>query len=709
MNLFLVFNFLITLTSLVLILILTFYGKAKIHRIWALCNIAIFCWGIGTVLFSWTDKIGIAAIGWKIGYAGGIFIPIFYYHTVYILVSDKPNLKNRKFLWFSYIFAIIASSLTLIKGNLVMPGFRLMFNSIYYPLATPIYSIIFLVWGAIAFFASYQLYRFMKLSKGIESVKAKYLLFAFSIGFIGGGSAHLPSWGIPVYPFGNFGVALYAIIGTYAILRHQLLEIEVIIKKTLVFASLFAIVLGIFVGITVLTQEILAGGRLLGLAISSIIIILIVRPLENFLIGATDRFLFQKKYDYKQVLKSFIDEVITVLDLDVIIKKTLELLDKMFHPERTAILLLDSDKDTYVLHGDSGYDKNIIFEDKSRIPIHLKTRKNIISAEDRNLNEVLKREMDSIGTSLIIPLMIHNELIGIVLLGKKKSDIPYTKEDLDILTDLAQTEATAISNSRTHILLLQAKEKEQQTEHLVSLAFVVTNISHELRNPIQIILGAAETTLDAIDTELHTKTFDKKNKDTISYVKSKLKTIMEKSDKTNEMLNSILHSLKITPKNFTFLSIKEVATEAISRVEPYLEPANIKATNRVPDSFPRIKGDRITLEQVFVNLLTNAIQAMEFTKKGNKVNITAFDMDDKIRIEISDNGPGIPEQDVRRIFEPFYTTKDNLYSYKSGKSKGAGLGLMIVHQTIARHEGAIYVRSKVGEGTTFVIDLPKRV
>ncbi|NQT23279.1 MAG: GAF domain-containing protein [Candidatus Omnitrophica bacterium] len=634
---------------------------------------------------------------------GAILIPVTFIYFVTKLLKQERKILNVINFTIAGIF--LSFSFSSIYIEKVEP--RLFFP--FWPVPSYLFHLMLLHFILNVIYAHASLWNEIKKSYGTGKIQIKYVFFGTLIGFIGGCTNYFLWYKIPIPPYLNILVGAYVFCVAYAIVRHQFMDIEVIIKKTLVFASLFAVVLGIFVGITVLTQEILAGGRLLGLAISSIIIILIVRPLENFLISITDKFLFQKKYDYKQVLKSFIDEVITVLDLDIIIKKTLELLSKMFHPERAAILLLNNDEDRYVSHGYLGYDKNIVLDRNASIPTYLKAKKNIISGEDRNLNETLKNEMDSINTSLIIPLMIHDDLIGIMLLGKKKSDVPYSKEDLDILTDLAQTEATVVSNSRTHTLLLQAKEKEQQTEHLVSLAFVVTNISHELRNPIQIMLGAAETTLDAIDRELDINALDEKGKNTISYVKSKLKTIMEKSDKTNEMLNSILHSLKITPQNFTFLSIKEIAAEAINRVESYLEPADIKATNSVPDGFSRIKGDRITLEQVFVNLLTNAIQAIEFAKKGDKINITAFDLDDKIRIEISDNGPGIPEQDVRRIFEPFYTTKDNLYTYKSGKSKGAGLGLMIVHQTIARHEGAIYVRSKAGEGTTFVIDLPKRV
>lgn len=663
--------------------------KNPVNISWGTFSLTIAFWSY--CYFFWqisTDESH--ALFWcRILTFGSVFIPVAFLH--FLLIWLEQYKQEKKLLYVCYAVTTIGFLLnfTPLIVHHVSPA--MVFK--YWPRAGVAYLPFLVFWVWIVIYCWRLMFRTMYTASPIRRNQIMYILIAAVIGF-SGGLTNFPLWfDIKILPVGNALVSVYVALMAYAIVRHQLMDIEVVIKKTLIFASLFAIVFGIFVGITILTQEIIAGGRLLGLGISAVVIIFAVRPLEDFLIKITDKYLFQKKYDYKQVLKSFIDEVITDLDLNQIIKKTLDLLDKMFHPEKAAILLLNSEEDRYVSYGNFGYDKDMALEGNSRIPLYLKEKKNIILEEE----------------GLVIPLMIHNELIGIMLLGKKRSDIPYTKEDLDILTDLAQTEATAISNSRTHILLLQAKEKEQQTEHLVSLAFVVTNISHELRNPIQIILTAAETTLDAIDAELDIGALDEKSKNTVSYIKSKLKTIMEKSDKTNEMLNSILHSLKITPGNFIFLSLKEIAAEAISRVEPYLEPISIKIMNNIPDDFPKIKGDRITLEQVFVNLLTNAMQAIEFAKKGDKIDITALDMDDKVRLEMSDNGPGIPEQDIRRIFEPFYTTKDNLYSYKSGKSKGVGLGLMIVYQTITRHEGAIYVRSKVGEGTTFVIDLPKRV
>lgn len=683
--------------------------KNKLYIIFSLYSLSIAWWSLTQIGTVYGPSLESSWFWSRVEHIGVAFIPTLFLHFVISFL----DLKNKKWMLFlSYVISIIFVSAIPIK-LIISNTSRKHADLIFYGNPGPFYTPLVIFFITIICYCLWKLFNEYNNSRGVRRSQLKYLCWGSLFGYIGGSANYFLVYDISIpilNPYGTYFVGLGQLAVGYAIIHHQLMEIEVVIKKTLVFASLFAIVFGIFIGITLLTQELVAEGRLLGLAISSIAIILAVRPLENFLIGITDKYLFQKKYDYQQVLKSFIDEVITVLDLNIIVKKTLELLDKMFHPDKSAILLLDNAEDKYILHGNSGFDNNIILESKSKIPHYLKTKRNILSVEDRNIIKMgseLKDEMDSIASSLAMPLLLHDELIGIVLLGKKKSDVQYTKEDLDILTDLAQTEAIAISNSRTHALLIQAREKEQQSEYLISLGFVVTNISHELRNPIHIISSAAETTLDAIDAELNTNALPEKNRKTIDYIKIKLKSIMEKSDKTHEMLESILHAVKITPENFTELDIKEIAHEAVTRIEPYLKPTGVKVITDIPAVFPKIKADRITIEQVFVNLLTNAMQVIELSKKGDRICITAADIGEKIRIEISDNGPGISEQDIKRIFEPFYTSKDNLYAYKTGRSKGVGLGLMIVYQTIAKHNGTIHVESKEGEGAAFIIELPK--
>ena len=173
--------------------------------------------------------------------------------------------------------------------------------------------------------------------------------------------------------------------------------------------------------------------------------------------------------------------------------------------------------------------------------INLKMVKNILSLESDNnkkMSEKTKAEMLSLNATLAVPLILRDELIGIILLGKKKSDEYYTVDDLSILMDLARTLAIVINNSITHSLLLEAEKKQAQSERLVSMAYLVTNLSHEMRNPMHVIAGVADDALDAVETELNDIT-DEKHRKTIDFVSAKLTECMERSDKAEKLFNSI--------------------------------------------------------------------------------------------------------------------------------------------------------------------------
>ena len=178
------------------------------------------------------------------------------------------------------------------------------------------------------------------------------MFFAFIIAFISA-QMHLlaPYLKKEIFPH-DFLVIFYFSALAYAIVRHQLMDIEVIIKKTLVFAGLLASVFTMLVLPTLLIQEYIlrtAGqtGRLIGLTISGVIIILTMRRIENFLINVTDRYLFQKKYDYKELLKTFTAEVLTVLDLDKLVNLTVDKLVDIIKLSSSAVLLFNEEKQEF--------------------------------------------------------------------------------------------------------------------------------------------------------------------------------------------------------------------------------------------------------------------------------------------------------------------------------------------------------------------------
>jgi two-component system NtrC family sensor kinase len=146
------------------------------------------------------------------------------------------------------------------------------------------------------------------------------------------------------------------------------------------------------------------------------------------------------------------------------------------------------------------------------------------------------------------------------------------------------------------------------------------------------------------------------------------------------------------------VSINE-SLESVIRLRSHdMSLDNIKVETELAPNLPKVMGDFQQLQQVFLNLILNAEQAIkEFRNNGNIVIQTKM-VDQKIEIEISDNGPGIPQEFQGKIFEPFFTTKE--------VGKGTGLGLSICYGIIQEHEGIILVESNVGEGVTFTVELP---
>lgn len=556
----------------------------------------------------------------------------------------------------------------------------------------PVYALFILFFAVVCAYSFYTLLNIFKKSYGVKRNQIRYVFIAYFFAFLSAVMHFGSAYGLKeIFPHDIF-VIICMVLLTYAIIAHRLMDIEVVIKKTIVFASLFTIVFGIFVGITVLIQQFIGNiSNLVRFAVSSLVIIFTVRPLEIFLVRITDKYLFQKKYDYKQVLKSFIDEVITVLSLDQIAKSTLDLLDKTLHPETSAILLLNRYDDKYISYEKAGYGKDIVLESKSKIPALLKTTKDIFSIEKSagvmNINEELRDEVKQLDARLAVPLMLHDDLIGIMLLGKKKSDEDYSKEDLDILTDLARTEAIAIGNA-------QLFSEAAQNERRAAIGTLAAGINHEIGNPLNIINTKMQVYLMSLDQGLYK---DKRPEDIIKESKDIMNLCLQQTTRISDITKK-LSSFAKPSKDFRpeATDIEEQIDETLAVVGHDLELGRVEMRKNIAKGLSKISADKRQIQQVFFNIIRNAGQAI---KEKGVIEIKAYDSaDGNVKIEISDTGVGIPEDKLDKIYEPFYTTK--------APGKGTGLGLSIVRQLVWRNKGDIKVKSRVGEGTTFIITFP---
>ena len=217
-------------------------------------------------------------------------------------------------------------------------------------------------------------------------------------------------------------------------------------------------------------------------------------------------------------------------------------------------------------------------------------------------------------------------------------------------------------------------------------------MSHELRTPLAAILGYAELMQEGFYEPQGPKSLD-----ALTRIRSSGKHLLG-------LINSVLDIAKIESGQFT-LNLSEYALESVvetvrSATEALAETKKLALKTDVPKSLPIGLGDEQRLTQVLLNLVGNAIK---FTDRG-EVRVTAKAVNGHFAVSVMDTGPGIPEEEQKRIFEQFHQVDSSLTKAKGG----TGLGLAIAKQIVEMHGGRIWVESTLGKGSTFQMELPTR-
>ena len=231
-------------------------------------------------------------------------------------------------------------------------------------------------------------------------------------------------------------------------------------------------------------------------------------------------------------------------------------------------------------------------------------------------------------------------------------------------------------------------------DKLTAIGVLAASINHEIRNPLFIIKGLAESCLDRQKEGVFSN--DKK---ALESANDAMKRSVDQADRAMDIIKRLSMFAKAGIEGemkFEAVSIAEVLEGILPLVRYELAANNIALTREFPKDLPSVQADRRYLEEVFFNLIVNACQALKEKSAGGEIIIRAASEQDKVRVIIQDNGPGIPADKLAHVFRPFYTTK----------VEGTGLGLYITQQLVEKIKGQIDVRSEVGQGTFFTVALP---
>jgi signal transduction histidine kinase len=317
--------------------------------------------------------------------------------------------------------------------------------------------------------------------------------------------------------------------------------------------------------------------------------------------------------------------------------------------------------------------------------------------KDSPLPRNIVRDMNTLKVELAIPLVLHQRMIGILTLGKKKSDEDFSSDDIDIILPLARTLSIAISNAELFDQLSKTQAEAAQREKMAVIGTLSAGINHEICNPLGIVRGQCEAFMLNLKEGLY------KNK-TKEELLEKAMTIMEKTIKEVDRATGVTKRLSSFAKPIKEIKVDEVKiideiNEVMALVGHELKLEKIDVIKDIPENLPSITADRKQVEEIFFNLIRNAGQAIG--EKGTITIKARSNGNGKVIIDIKDTGHGIPEDKIEQIFNPFYTTKE--------PGKGTGLGLFIVRQIVEKNRGTISVKSKVGTGTTFTLEFPAAV
>jgi signal transduction histidine kinase len=290
-------------------------------------------------------------------------------------------------------------------------------------------------------------------------------------------------------------------------------------------------------------------------------------------------------------------------------------------------------------------------------------------------------------------MIIHEELIGFISLGMKKSGEEYNQDDISILETLAGTASVAVSNAQYVVSTMQLEAEAAQQEKMAVIGTLAAGINHEICNPLGIARGQCEVFL----LNQREGLYNNKSKDEqLTEAMKIMEKVMKETDRATTITKKLSSFAKPSKGEISYdVSIKNEISEVMALVGHELQLEKIDVNINISPDLPYIACDRKQLEQVLFNIVRNAGQAIG--EKG-VININAKAEDDKIRIDIEDTGCGIPKDKLTEIFNPFYTTKE--------PGKGTGLGLFIVRQLIERNKGKISVDSEVGQGTKVTLEFP---
>jgi PAS domain S-box-containing protein len=606
-------------------------------------------------------------------------------------------------------------------------------------------------------------------------------------------------------------LALIPLSLAYAVVKHRLMDVELIFRRTLVYILAVAVIVGIALLVSDLASGVLTQGEEpnagLIAAISTLLVILLFTPIKSRIQDLMDRLFLRERYMSRKALLRLSHELNTDLDLGRMSERLLEGVSSAVGCSSVAVFLpaRDGSFSPFRSLGSSAGQAQCRLEPEGPLAQALVAGRPV----NVELHPEAQAELKTFDLAYFFPCCVKGELIAILGVSRRDEMEPLNSEEVDLLEALAAQAATAIMNGRLYsslqekaqelqrltdynenilesmdsgilvldlegqvarwnrameslygrpreevlgrtlddifpqafmealrgslvlgrseeaeiahifklhlpgaegrsvmvnvsvapfqigsgercgtVLILedvtarvQLEEQLLHSEKMASIGLLAAGVAHEVNTPLTGISSYTQMLREQVSAEdLRYPLLEKIEKQTFRAAK---------------IINNLLNFARSAGAEMDALDINRSILDVLSLVEHQLERARIKVRKELSGDLPSVRGNENRIQQVFFNLILNARDAMP---RGGWLTIVTRAEDGAVVAEIKDTGDGIKREDIKRIYDPFFTTK--------GIGQGTGLGLSVSYGILQEHGGAIFVDSAPGKGTTFRVALP---
>jgi PAS domain S-box-containing protein len=488
-------SFYIVLANLVLgLLVLLQNPRSKINSSFFLIALGIILWTIGVYMFWNLTDVRLTLFGGRLAFFGATLIPAFL--LFFILVFPKQLKAINALQWLAIVTPVVVFTFLIMTGQIleevifVNGGIERIYGAAY-----PFFSIYYLLYLPLSF---YDLFRKERTLVGFNRIQVRYIFLAFGLSSLIAVTTNLilPSFGVGTLSFiGPHATLILVGMIAYAILKHRLLSVEVVIQKSTVYGTATIMIMAFYALSVMISEvylrEIFGYTSLVITALAALLIAVIYQPLVKWFQLLTDRLFFRGRYDYQTTLRQISQQIASVIRLEELSQLIVNSFVETMKVSEISFLLIDKDQEHFrsiplvVPHY-----KNIEIDTSSAIINWLATAKDILVRDeiedelnrpgtwrDRrvNLNEV-REEMVRLGINVWVPIISKEKLIGIIALGNKLSGDIFTAEDIGLLGTLANQTAVALDNARLYDEMVEVKNyNEKILQSMVNGVLTVDN------------------------------------------------------------------------------------------------------------------------------------------------------------------------------------------------------------------------------------------